>query len=42
MLRSYEDWSFDKVRSFNYPNDFRIVDILPPTALAEKTVNLLY
>ena len=39
MLRSYEDWSFDKVHSYNYPNEFRIVDLLPKD---KSTVQLLY
>jgi len=24
MIRSFEDWTFDKVQSFNYPNEFRV------------------
>ena len=39
MIRSYEDWSFDKVHSFNYPSQFRIQDLLQD---GEKHIQLLY
>ena len=40
MIRSYEDWSFDKVFSFNYPNEFRVQDLL--TTESESSIQLLY
>ena len=51
MIRSYEDWSFDKVHSFNYPNQFRVQDLLPTDSSSNnnnnensnnKVVQLLY
>ena len=43
MIRSYEDWTFDKVHSFNYPNEFKVSDLLPPLKKKEnKTIQLLY
>lgn len=35
MIRSYDDWTFDKVHSFNYPNDFRLTELC--TASTENT-----
>jgi len=39
MIRSYEDWTFDKVHSFNYPNEFRVQDL---RFSDDKTIALLY
>jgi len=39
MIRSYEDWSFDKVHSYNYPCEFRIAELLAP---GDSSVQLLY
>lgn len=27
MIRSCEEWAYEKVYSFNYPNEFRVQDI---------------
>ena len=41
MIRSYEDWSFDKVHSYNYPNEFRVQD-LQSSEGEINTIQLLY